>query len=436
METQLTAYLGHNLRAAADPLVAVPVATLVDMIRTDPRLRRETESLRNLLRMDPRAYKQSKPNLPYFCGSGFRENHRRIEHFEAATLVTFDVDWGATDVRLATEVRARTYADPECLFAYVTPSGQGWRLVYALAEPITDARVYKLVYQRTSAELLRRHPDLRGLDAVTHDVTRANFLAYDPEAHYFPLALPLAWGAWVNEVSPSVWGTEAPTAVAPSGKTVVRQGTLSVGPQPTPAGSEPPASPPYRDIRRVLAPPRAGNLYTQRAPGRPFAPPELLEMIPAWAEALRAADVTPVEESRIPYGIKLLVSFDRRQAAVNLFYGKKGFRIVVENRRGTDAELGAQIVALLEDVAYETGVRPAGLEELVDDGTYSFFASGAKPVADGEPSAEEPEPELRPVVRVRQAEDGSPARTPEDTGSTAPVPAPARGLPPDEPLPF
>lgn len=435
METQVTAYLGHNLRTTADPLVAVAIADLVGKIRTDDRLRRETESLRNLLRMDPRAYKQSKPNLPYFCGSGFRQDHRKIEHFEAATLLTFDVDWGATDVRQAADVRARTYADAECLLGYVTPSGQGWRLVYALAEPITDVRVFKLVYKRMFAELLRRHPDLRGLDEVTHDPTRANFLAHDPGAHYFPLALPVAWGAWVNEVSPSVWGTEVPTQVdtagPPVGKTTGRQATLSLGAQPS-AGdaSGPPASPPYRDIRRVLSPPRGGNTYTQRAPGRPFAPPELLEMIPAWSAALKAAEVTPVEEQRIPYGIKLLVSFDRRQATVNLFYGKRGFRIVVENRRGTDADLGAQVVTLLEDVAYETGIRPAGLEELVDDGTYSFFASSAKPDVVDSPAV--PVIKEQPSIRARQSEPAPHEWVVEEPVASAPV----RPLPPEEPLPF
>ena len=49
----------------------------------------------------------------------------------------------------------------------------------------------------------------------------------------------------------------------------------------------------------------------------------------------------------IQYGKKLRVALGLKQAEVNLFYGKRGFSVVISPRRGTNSELNDLVAELL-----------------------------------------------------------------------------------------
>ena len=53
------------------------------------------------------------------------------------------------------------------------------------------------------------------------------------------------------------------------------------------------------------------------------------------------------EVINIQYGKKLRVSLGLKQAEVNLFYGKRGFSVVISPRRGTNSELNDLVAELL-----------------------------------------------------------------------------------------
>ena len=388
MASQLHLYLGHNLLQSADPLQAMAVAEVAARIDSDARLRQDTESLRNLLRMDKGAYSQQKRRLPYFCVSAFRQNLRRIERFEVAYAMAVDVDWGATDQAQREAFRQNTYADPRCVLAYRSPSGTNWRLVYELAEPIRESAVYRAVYQRLVSDLHERYPGLRGLDERTHDCTRANFLAFDPEVRLNLDAVPVAWRAWVADMRPTVFGpiggSISPVgAGAPTGEAIVA--APSASPETSSEATAAQAPPPYREIRQALKPARQNNLFNPPPAGRPSVPVEILLMIPPWRSALAQAGFRPTDEKAIAHGLKVRLRHGRLDADVTIYYGKRGFRFVVGAQAGADGATGAAAAQLLENVLYAA--------DLPDETAVDFEAVGRRSFLGAVPAAPQAEAE-------------------------------------------
>ena len=413
METPVTLYTGANVRTR-ETLTATTLPDLVARLRTDEALRADTEALRNLLRLDPGAYKQQKTRLPYFCCAAFRDNRRRIENFVAAAAMPFDVDWGATDQRAREELRRATYADDHTALAYRSSSGTNWRVVVPLARPITDANVYKAVYLRLVSRYKERYPGLRGLDERTHDCSRANFLAYDPEAYLNRSAAAVDWGPWLRDLPAATWGTDARRVSEP---------TLT----PTDSAEPPPpADIPYKDIRSVLRARPRGNVYRQVGKGRPLVPTEILELIPQWSLALTEAGFAAVSEKPISHGLKVMVRRGRLNGDVTIYYGKKGYKFVVGNQGGADGMTGQAAAALLEDVVYSAEVAPLAAASPEELAGRSFMAPSGKtapapaapsstappaPTA-GAPPAEEPPrpapPSLTRATRPELGADGAP----------------------------
>ena len=384
MGQEVNLYVGYRLRQAADPLTPMSFTEVAARIESDAGLRSQTESLRNLLKHNPQAYRQQKTLLPYFCVSAFRQNLRRIEHFEAAFSMTVDVDWGATDQIMREEFRQLMFADERCVLAYKSPSNTNWRLVFTLLRPITQANVYKAVYRRLLSELQERYIGVRGLDPSTCDCTRANFLAHDPEVKLNLQARPLDWEVWMRDLGPSVFGAygfgESPTATTSDGAGLTRDGNevyndlMADQGAGVDKGATSHLQVPYREIRKTLAPARQGNLYHPVSQGKPNVPLHILIMIPAWQQALATAGYHIIGEKGIAHGLKVRVRRDRKEADVTIYYGKSGFKFVVGAQAGADGTLGQEVSLLLEDTLY-AGAMPDEQDAAAHDASQNSFLS-------------------------------------------------------------
>ncbi len=356
MAKEMKLFIGYDLRSAGDKLSPIQLQDLVDCIRSDTRLKADTASLRELLRLDPRSYKRMKLSLPYFCVSEFKGGVRRTENFLSASMLPFDVDWGATDQREGARFRQRMYDDPRCMLGYISPSGTNWRVVYALSEPILDAAVYRAVYKRMASQLQEDFLGLRGLDSVTHDPTRANFLAFDRQVYSNSNAENIDWRSWRDSLRcyvpnfPFCSSSNGPDERNVPDKNEVKHSK--------------PLHTPYGAIRKTLQPERKGNVFTSAGKTQAHVPMEVLALIPAWAAALKSHGFRAVEEKPIPYGIQVLARGKGSQAMINITYGKKGFRFVPVGKRGTDQTLAKELAGVLEDESYGHGTFPPNLPEL------------------------------------------------------------------------
>ena len=101
------------------------------------------------------------------------------------------------------ELRARLVAADDRIFmAFVSPGGDGLKLVFRLDQPCMDPKQFSDFYKAFAHAFGERHGLSAYLDFRTADATRACFLSHDPEAYHDPIAEPVRWGAMLPE---AVW---------------------------------------------------------------------------------------------------------------------------------------------------------------------------------------------------------------------------------------
>ena len=317
-ENNATISLGRNVAASpAENLLPIAVAALATMIRTDETLRLETDRLRKIRDLDAKSYRSLKTRLPYVVGSTFGGGARHSDHFVAAHFVLLDLDgMSLPDGRV-----------PECIrqhesvrLAFVSPSGAGVKVLCPLDEPCDSLAAFKEFYRPFAsrfAEIVR----LAGsLDLRTCDATRAAFLAHDPHLYENPLALPVAWRAYL-----------APTA--PTADTESTIPTLDEAA--------------YREVLRAANP-----RTTVKAAPQAFVPGELTRMQDDLRRHCLAHGLEVIQLTPINYGLKVQVRQGYRLAEVNLFFGKKGFTVVRSPKTGTDLALAEVLHRALEHLLH------------------------------------------------------------------------------------
>lgn len=147
---------------------------IVEQIRTSPDLQESVEIIRAQPSSD-RRHELKKKLLPYFTFFQFSNNIRKKEFFQRVKFILMDLDHvsGRMD-----ELRGKMRQDPEIFMFFVSPNGDGLKIVFALDRDITSEAEYKPVYQRFRALIKERY----GVETDDiKDVARACYLSYDPD---------------------------------------------------------------------------------------------------------------------------------------------------------------------------------------------------------------------------------------------------------------
>ena len=74
--------------------------------------------------------------------------------------------------------------------------------------------------------------------------------------------------------------------------------------------------------------------------------------MPLIREKLDGFDLALVEENPINYGRQLRIGAGHLWAELNLFYGKRGFRVVKTTKSGSHADLADLAVQVVEEVLF------------------------------------------------------------------------------------
>ena len=197
-----TLMFGRQITAPADPLHRIDVGRVHRGITAPkPDFRRHIERLRTVASVDVSQYRQLKKTLPYLVCGSFHPAIRRKEHFAAIDCFVLDLDH-LGEAGLSVEgVRKRLSAAPGPLLGFVSPGGDGFKVLFRLAEACRDAARFHAFYQRFA----RFFAHEQGLEAVvdyqTCDVTRACFMSYDAEAFYQVDAVPVRMEAYLEEMT-------------------------------------------------------------------------------------------------------------------------------------------------------------------------------------------------------------------------------------------
>jgi len=218
---------------------------------------------------------------------------------------------------------------------FVSPGGDGLKLMFRLEEPCFDPGLYSLFYKAFVQHFAREHQLEPVIDLRTHDVTRACFLSVDPGAWFHPEARPVVLGQYFDPSAP-----DAEREIHRAQKKLEEEAVV-----PAPETKEPLSDEVLVAIKQKLNP-----NYRPRKKKQAYVPPELEKVMPRIEERFAELGITLQEPEPIHYGKKLRVQAGEHWAEVNVFFGKRGFSVVKTTKSGSKAELATLTQQALEEL--------------------------------------------------------------------------------------
>ena len=184
----------------------ITLSELAERIRTDERLKQNTETHRNYLKLQQtQAATYTKALCPcfavavHFCGG------KRKEHIDSWTHLCL-ADFDHIPEERVEECRRLAEQDPHTLLCYVTISGHGLRIIaaYRAAEdfaPRSEQELHLMAFRLMN----KYYATLTGqpYDEKCKNSTRLSGLAYDPKVCFHPSATPFCVNAPKPEEHPA-----------------------------------------------------------------------------------------------------------------------------------------------------------------------------------------------------------------------------------------
>ena len=326
-------YLGQNITAPSDALQPIKEEALYSLI-TNPQS--ETLSLLQRLQavrsVDAKSYASLKRQLPYFVCGNFNPPIRRTENFVNIDCFVLDIDHISAQGISPEELRLCIQLDPRVRLSFLSPSGDGLKLLFHLKERCSDKGLFSVFYHTFAQQFAAQYHIEQVIDTRTCDVTRACFLSNDPNAYYYPFAEEIDLNAYIDTTNP----TELFDQKKEQEKLQQLQSVLK-------STDHEPTDDAIVKIKKTL------ELYKAKPAAAPVYVPEQLNMIISDLQAfLAGVDMIVTEIVDIQYGKKIKVKLGIKQAECNLFFGCRGFSVVISPRSGTDTELNDMLQQLIQ----------------------------------------------------------------------------------------
>lgn len=158
-------------------LKSTTIGDIFNEIKTSELLKKHTDILRAI--EDEEEQKKYKvQNLPYFNLGTFNNDHRTNANLLGSSFFLFDYDHLDEELNA---LKARLQND-EYVFAYfVSPRGNGLKVIYRLNKEITDYNFFSQVYKFYATQF---KIDLGADPDKTSDASRPCFFSYDSELYY------------------------------------------------------------------------------------------------------------------------------------------------------------------------------------------------------------------------------------------------------------
>ena len=319
-----------NIKSVTEELKKMPVRHLYDAVR-NPReeIKVLLRNIRICRRIDASRYSSLKQQLPYFVCAMFNPPYRRIENFAYTEYFVVDIDHLSDKQLVPSEVRKKLETDPRTMLCFLSPSGDGLKVLFKLSERCYDAGLYKMFYKL----FVHKFSDQYGLEQVvdtrTCDVARACFLSVDSEAYFNPEPELVAVDEYVRADDDVAVPIGLMRKTEKKEREMEPHGIKERNPEPT--------DDVLSQIRSTL------NMKSCKPDGKPeaYVPQELSDIMDNLKAYVEAKGVALTEVVNIQYGKKLRFMVGHRQSEINLFFGKRGFTVVQSPRTGTDKDANA-----------------------------------------------------------------------------------------------
>jgi len=330
---------GTNIISTEDKLVKMQIENLYHSLRNPrPAIDARIRQLRILYEVDPKQYARQKRTLPYFVCGIFNPPYRRTENFAYTEYFILDIDKVSANILSLQDIRQKIISDERVLLSFKSPSHDGLKVMFRFSEKCHDAGLFTIFYKSFALSFARQYGLEQVIDSKTCDVARACFISIDEDAYYNPDAVP------VN--LQSVVDTDNPVAVAELRHQTI---TLPVAPPQEEAAPAEKSDPdPDREvmdrIKQLLNP-----ALRKKKEAAPVVVPQVLnDIIDDLTAYINQTGLVVTEVINIQYAKKIRIRMGIKQAEINLFYGRRGFSVVISPRTGTDEELNQLTAELIQ----------------------------------------------------------------------------------------
>lgn len=313
-------------------------ALYAQIVNPSPVLNTLVGRLQRTRQISKQAYEGMKKQLPYFCCSEFANNLRNTQNFRSISHFTIDLDGLKMSEADFAALRKRLCEDDEVLMGFITPSGQGFKLLYRLAVPVTDTKVFTDFYKSFAMQFASKHDIQQYVDFKTCDVTRVSFLSADSDAYFNVDARAVLHTDYVGDID------------------LFRDETNDgYGEKKGGDESRNVAVNQYKKILEKLNP----KAVKPSGPA-PVVPEILSEIVAPITDKAAELDLNVKEVIDIQYGKKFVFMHDFHTAEVNVFYGRKGFSVVKTPKTKCDPDLTEVAFQLINHVIYGGGEGTVG----------------------------------------------------------------------------
>ena len=310
-------YTGNNIQQShTEVLKPIGLFALYERIRGNLELREEVERLRKVAAIDKSAYQRVKTRLPYFCCSTFENGIRKGDQFQSVTCFVMDIDKLPYDQ--IDSMKSDLRNDPRVKMLFVSPGGQGIKVIFELTTACTSLKEYSDFYKTFSYHIMEAFKLQSYLDTTTCDATRVSFLSFDEDAYYNTMNEPV----FLKDYIPDSVFTK------PNIELFNVENSIKEQQEELPEEL-------YKDILQKLNP----DVRILKREKQIFIPEALNKIqIPIAAE-IEKLGLKIKEIKDINYGKKIIIELGFRFGEVNLFYGRHGFSVVQSPKSGSDPQL-------------------------------------------------------------------------------------------------
>lgn len=285
--------------------------------------------------VDGKQYSVLKRQLPYIVCGTFNPAIRRTENFAYIDSFIVDLDHLSAHGQDTCTIRMRLLTDNRVQLCFVSPSQDGLKLLFKLKERCYDAGIFSLFYKAFVHKFAVQYDLEQLVDIRTSDVTRACFLSWDKDAHYNPIAEAVDINGYINAQSPQSL-FEQKRAQDKSAHHAEAKA------ESAPQTAEPDSAAVAR-IKEIL------SLQRAKKEAKPvYVPEEVSDIMDKLSEYLTSLDIQTDAILPIQYGQKIRCTLEGKHGECNIFYGKRGFSVVISPRGGTDSTFNEMLAELIK----------------------------------------------------------------------------------------
>lgn len=326
---------GKSITSKDDLLQKVKVEYLYHkLVNPESSISALISQLRIVRQIDSRQYSMLKRSLPYVVCGAFNPPVRRTENFAFTEYFIVDID-KITEKEMSIEaLRDQLQRDTRVMMCFLSPGEDGLKLLFRLKERCYDPGIYSLFYRLFVKQFSAHYQLEQVVDSHTCDVTRACFISVDPDAYYNPEADPVNLAAYIDEDNTSdLFRMKKELDKENSDKGVLKEIVVS-------GVSDDEA---LMKIKSILSHNKKQPVEKKDA----YVPEQLNVLMDKLIPYIRETGITVEEPININYGKKIKMRLNLKEAEINLFYGKRGYSVVLSPRKGTNEELNMVCAELI-----------------------------------------------------------------------------------------